>query len=100
MSEPLTHTLKYPIEIKADKSDKIIETITVIELRRPKGKQLKVMDKVQGENAKTLALIAACSGLPLSTLDEIDGEDFADLAEIVEVFFGKRQKTGATSSET
>lgn len=98
MSESVKYELKHPIEIKAEKSDKVIDTLTVLELRRPKGKHLKAMDKVLGENAKTLALIAVCAGVPVSSFDELDAEDFVALGEIVEVFFGKRQPTGATSS--
>ena len=100
MNDAVKYELKHPIEIKAERSDKVIDTITTLDLKRIQGRHLKAMDKVQGENAKTLALIASCSGLPLSTLDEIDGEDFAELAEIVAGFLGKRQPTGATSSET
>lgn len=100
MSESVVYELKHPIEVKAKDGDEVVEKITSLTLKRPKGKHLKAMDKAQGENAKVLALIAACSGQPPSVTDELDAEDFAGLAEIVESFFGGRLPTGATFSET
>lgn len=100
MSEPFVYELKHPIEIKSAKDDTVVETLTELRLARPKGKHLKAMDKVSGEVAKTLALIAACAAVPPAQLDNLDAEDFTALGEIAEGFFGGRRETGATSSAT
>lgn len=93
------YPLKEPIEI-VNKDGDTVETITVLKLRKPKGKILKQMDKVQGEVAKALALIAAMAGVPPSTMDELGPEDFNELAGFIDGFFPGLRRTGQTSSET
>lgn len=99
MSDPIVYQLKHPIELRG-KDGTALEKITSLSLNRPKGKHLKATDRVQGDAAKTLALIAACAEIPPSTADELDGEDVATLGEMVEGFLGARRATGATSSAT
>lgn len=67
------------------------ETITKLTLARPKVKHLKVVDSVEGDIEKSIALIAELSGLPPSSVEEIDGVDFAKLSETL----GKYLKKGA-----
>lgn len=100
MSEVVkTHPLKEPIDIR-NKDGELVETITELKLRKPKGKILKALDRAEGEVGKTLALIAAMAGLPPSTMDELGPQDFVDLGEVIEKdFFGGRLPTGRTSSE-
>lgn len=93
-------TLKHPIEIRAKDSGEIIETITEVTLSRVKGRHLKALDSVTGDYNQTLFLIAKMTGHPPSTIDEMDGEDITAIGEIIEGFFGKRRKTGKTSSAT
>lgn len=102
MSEPIVHTLKHPIEIKTKDSEKIIETITEVTLRRPKGKHLRRLDKFKGDATQTLALIGELTELPATALDEMDGEDIMILGEMIEGFFAKspRPETGGTSLGT
>lgn len=100
MSDSVVYELKHPIEIKSAKDGTVIETIARLTLRRPKGRHLKATDRVQGEAAKTLALIAACAEIPPSAADEIDLEDVTALGEIVEGFSGAPRRTGETSSAT
>lgn len=100
MSEPTVYHLKHPIEVRSAESGEVIENLTALALKRPKGKQLKAMDKAEGEVGKILALIAACSGQPPKIMDELDAEDFTALGVIVEGFFGGRLPTGATFSAT
>ncbi len=92
-----TYKLKHPIELR-NTEGQVIDTITDLTLVRPKGKHLKAMDKAQGEVGQTLALIGAVANQPPTVMDLLDGEDFADLGEIVEGFFGGRRRTGKTSS--
>lgn len=96
----IVYDLKHPIEIKSAKDGHVIETISQFTLKRPKGKHLKATDRVQGDAAKTLALIAACAEIPPSVTDELDLEDFTALGEIVEGFSGAPRRTGETSSAT
>lgn len=93
------HRLKEPVEIH-NKDGEIIDTITELRFRKPRGAHFKAMDKVQGEVAKSFVLAAAMCGVPPSTMDRLSGEDVLDVLEIVDGFFGGRLKTGATSSET
>lgn len=99
MPEPYVYQLKHPIEIRSKDGNTVVETITEVKLNRPKGKHLKATDKVTGEAAKTLALIAACGNIPASMVDEMDGEDVTELGEVLEGFFGRSRGTGQTSSE-
>lgn len=102
MSEPVVYTLKHPIEIKAKDSETVIDTITEVKLHRPKGKHLRRLDKIKGDAAQTFLLLGDLTGLSTTALDEIDGEDFVVLGEMIEGFFGKssRPETGATSTGT
>lgn len=95
-----TYKLKHPIELRDKESGAVTETIADIVLTRPKGKHLKAMDKVQGDVAQTLALIAAVANQPPTVMDLLDAEDFAELGEIVSGFFGGRRPTGKTSTAT
>lgn len=97
MSEPIVYALKHPIDIR-NKEGEAIETITSLTLVRPKGRQLKAMDRAEGEVGKTIALVCAIAGLPPSAGDLLDGEDIADLGEILAGFFGGRRPTGGTFS--
>lgn len=85
MSGSVVYQLQYPFEITS-KEGKVLESYTSFELKRPKGKHLKATDRVTGEAAKTLALIAACAGVLPEFLDDLDIVDFTHLGEIVEGF--------------
>lgn len=86
----MTVTLQCPIEIAGDRIDKLTFT-------RPKVKHLKSMDKVQGEMSKSIALVAALSGVPVSVVEQLDAADFARCSEVIADFLGMRRETGATS---
>jgi hypothetical protein len=99
MSGSVTYVLQYPFEVKAA-DGKVLESFTSFELKRPKGKHLKATDHVNGEAAKTLALIASCAGVLPEFLNELDIVDFTALGEIVEGFTKAPRPTTATSSAT
>lgn len=99
MSESIKYVLQYPFEIKAA-DGAVLESYTSFELKRPKGKHLKATDRVAGEAAKTLALIAACVGVLPEFLDDLDIVDFTELGEIVEGFTKAPRLTGKSSSAT
>jgi hypothetical protein len=90
-----SHTLKHPVEVRTRSGD-LVETVTVITMKRPKAKHMREMDKASGQMGKVLLLIQATSGVPMSVVDEIDGEDVTALAEVVGDFFGVSLSTGST----
>jgi len=76
-----TITLREPIEINGAK-------IGVLTLRRPKVRDLEAIDKIAGETAKTVALIANLSELPPETVRELDAADFAAASKAVADMLG------------
>jgi len=76
-----TLTLREPIEINGAK-------IGVLTLRRPKVRDLEAIDKIAGETAKTVALIANLSELPPETIRELDAADFAAASKAVAEMLG------------
>ena len=94
MSE-VTHPLKHKIVLtKRSSQGETTEEITELTLRRPKAKDLRIMDKPMGEVAKTIELIAALSGHPTKVIDEVDGEDLEALGKVIEGFTPPGQPTG------
>ena len=82
MSE--TIKLNYPIESEGN-------TVTEITLRRPKARDLKKMERGSGGDiAKSIEFIADLAELPPSAIEELDGEDFQSLSEVVARFLGKQ----------
>ena len=71
MSTSVQYKLQYPFDIKSAEG-KILESYTSFDLKRPKAKHLKATDRVAGEAAKTIALIAACAGVLPEFLDDLD----------------------------
>lgn len=83
----VTVTLLTPIKVAN-------EDVTSLTLRRLKGKEIRSMDKERGTAAVTLGLIGTLAGIPPSSVDQIDGEDFTELADVIAGFFGKSPATG------
>ena len=84
-----TVALQYPIEANG-------ETLTSLTLRRPKMGDMKAMDGVTGDVARQAALIGALAGIPPSSVDELDGEDFMTISSAVADFFGGALPTGGS----
>jgi len=76
-----TITLREPIEINGAK-------VGVLTLRRPKVRDLEAIDKIAGETAKTVALIANLAELPPETVRELDAADFAAASKAVAEMLG------------
>ena len=55
--------------------------ITELALRRPKVRDLERMDKVSGEIAKAVTLVADLAELSPDQVRELDAEDFTAVAE-------------------
>lgn len=104
MKAPLTYTLKHPILLttrstEGVESDEELrpEGATIV-LRRPKAKDMRVVDKFEGENvAITLALIERLTNLDAQQVENLDAEDMAGLGELVADFLPSGRRTGGTS---
>lgn len=94
------YTLKEPFEVKSADGTTVVASFTEFTLQRPKGRHLKATDRTVGDAAKTLALIASCTGVPPEFLDDLDIVDFTALGEIIEGFSKAPRRTGETSSAT
>ncbi len=94
--QELVITLKHPVVVLAKDGQTEVDTITTITMRRPKAKHMRAMDKTAGEFGKVLGLVQATTGLPMSVVDEIDGEDVITLATAVADFLGVSLLTGPT----
>lgn len=99
MINSMNYQLKFPYEVKSSDGS-VIASYKEFNLSRPKGRHLKATDRVVGEAAKTLALIASCIGVPPEMLDDLDIVDFTVLGEIIEGFSKAPRRTGETSSAT
>ena len=71
--------LKHPITVDGRKVKKL-------NVRRPKMRDMESMDKVSGEMAKTVMLLAELTDLTPDQVREIDGEDFILLSDAVSDF--------------
>ena len=95
----LPYQLKHPITMTlratgAAAREEIIQEVT---LRRPKAKDLRLLDGQEGNFARSLTLLGALSGLSRPVIDEMDAEDIKALGEIVGDFFPDLQATGEVS---
>lgn len=77
--DSVTIELKYPVESGKEK-------ISSVTMRPAKVRDLKAVDGIPGDVAKTAALIVNLAELTPEQLDEIDGGDFSKLSEAVAVF--------------
>lgn len=76
-----TITLREPIEINGAK-------VGVLKLRRPKVRDLEAIDKIQGETAKTVSLIANLAEWTPDQVRELDASDFAAASKAVAEMLG------------
>lgn len=78
------HKLAYPITTPEG------EVITQVKIGRPKAKSIIEFGRAQregGDEIAALTMVAICTGLPRSVVDEMDLEDFTAVAEIASGFF-------------
>ena len=69
-----TIKLKHPITVDG-------REVAQLTLRRPKVRDLERMDKVSGEMAKAVTLVADLAELSPDQVRELDAEDFTAVAE-------------------
>lgn len=90
------YTLLYPVTLafRQATGETREETISHIELRRPTAKEMRLVDKSSGMVSMVIAMLAALSGHDESTIERIDAEDFAALAEMVSDFLPNGRTAG------
>lgn len=74
-------TLREPVEINGAK-------IGVLTLRRPKVRDLEAVDKISGEAARAVALIANLAEWTPDQVRELDAADFVAASEVVAEMLG------------
>lgn len=62
--------------------------VSVLKLRRPKVRDMMVMDEVEGNLQKSVRMISQLSDLPVKVIEEMDAADFTKASEAVEAFLG------------
>lgn len=106
MADLGTHTLRHAIEIvtrDASSGAENFETLKPagfsVAMRRPKAKDLKLVDSFDGkEIAGSIAMIAALTTLDPLEVENLDAEDFAALGNLLAEAMPSGPPTGATVS--
>lgn len=94
LQEPITLTFTgSSTGIAGDREEKM-DSVTI---RKPKAKDLRAIDAVTGDVAKSIALMARLTGLTVATVDEMDVTDFQAIGDIIEGFTQPGRPTGETS---
>ena len=89
MSTTETIKLKYPIEVDGIQTD-------TLHLRRPKVRDIRLMDQFEGDVEKTIQFMAALCQIPPAAIEEMDGEDFGLISGKVEGFMQSAGKTSGS----
>lgn len=84
----VTVQLGTPITIE-DARKQTTSTYTELTFRRPKGRDLLIMDKVTGDLNKSVAMMASMAGVPYPVFEEMDADDFARVGEEIVPLLGK-----------
>jgi hypothetical protein len=95
------YKLLFPVIYKDAAGNEV--TVMELKLRRPKAKDMRLLERVQndggGDIAASLALLAAINGLPETAIDELDAEDVMELSGVLLGFLPEklRRKDGEAS---
>lgn len=74
-----TIQLNYPVTINGVETDQLT-------IRRPKVRDIKLMDKHKGDISKSIGLLSALCEVPPEAIEELDAEDFAKVSARVAGF--------------
>lgn len=77
----MKYTLKHSFEFEGD-------TINEINLRRPKGKDLKKLARLNDDTEKGLLMLELLANMPEQAIGEIDAEDFVAIGEVIAQMMG------------
>ena len=84
------HELAHPIEVGGT-------TLTHVELRRPRGRDLRATDGLK-PMTQQLQLIELCGNLTRAAVEELDATDIAALGAVLSGFLESGPPTGASDS--
>lgn len=70
------------------------EQVKVLKFRRPKAKDFRGMDLNKLDMSAFIVMASRLSGLLPTEIDEIDGEDWTNVLEIIANFISPGRKTG------
>lgn len=88
----MEYTLLYPVTTEQG------ATITTVTVNRLRAKDLRLIDKAEGDMETTLTMIACATRLSPEVIDELDADDVTQLGEKVADFFGKTASEPETSN--
>lgn len=98
LKHPIVLETRDPANADAVKEDELKPAGFTVILRRPKAKDLLVMDDFADRMmAGTVAMLERISNLDKMEVANLDAEDFAALGERLETFAGSGPQTGETS---
>ena len=84
MTNPITVALGIPLTVDSN-------TITELSIRRPKVRDLRVLEEVTAGKPSQLdqgaALLSLLASLPEAAVEEMDATDFARASEVIAGFF-------------
>ena len=75
------------------------ETLTEVTLTEPQARDLVAMDAAAGDIARSIVMVAACSGLMRVQVEKMGTRDFMALSALAAGFFNVGQETGETFLE-
>ncbi|SHE79466.1 Phage tail assembly chaperone protein, E, or 41 or 14 [Loktanella atrilutea] len=82
---PATVTVKLEFPVTFDG-----KTISELTFRRRKAKDLIATDLVKGETRKHMAMMASMADIPLPVIEDLDADDWEEIAEATIPLLGKR----------
>jgi hypothetical protein len=87
---PKTVTVRLEEPVTLDGGpNKAPTTYVELTFRRPKGRDLLVMDRLAGDLNKTIGMMASMAGVPYPVFEEMDAGDFARVGEEIAPLLGK-----------
>ncbi|MGQ2940597.1 MAG: phage tail assembly protein [Blastomonas fulva] len=93
------YTLRYPVTLSFRQTSGEVreETISEITLRRPTAKEMRLVDRAgSGMVGLVISMLAILSGHDEDTIERIDAQDFAELADMVTDFLPSGRTAGKT----
>jgi hypothetical protein len=84
------------ITVELSKSVKTIENgeTKLLEIKEPSVSDLRAMDLVKGEMAKSVVLMGACAGLAEATINNLKTRDYMRVQKVISCFLDVSQQTG------
>ncbi|EGF92420.1 hypothetical protein ABI_08560 [Asticcacaulis biprosthecium C19] len=99
MADKTTYTLIEPIKVvkKVEGADPVESLITDVPFKLMRPKDMRCMDAHQGEQGKSIALVAHMTGLTISQVDGMHPKDYEALARATSGFIPSGQVTGSAA---